>query len=287
MIQHNLDRYRVGQGWDDPDRAPVPPAPVPDEPLSEPERLLRQGKYQQALDLARDEMAAGSPTLDQQIALGRVLLAWERETEAQQHLERARGQLGHQSEQSSRHIRVLLDLAYLRSLQGDPDGALALLESGETMAQQILPQADSLRGDLLAERAFVQIAKSDVARAEETLLTALAFCADHLPENHETTARCLLALAQLAVQQRRPEEALSRLGDALAIGEQHLSLQHPFLAKALALATNLLLELGVGSRALPLALQGRETISTVLGSGHPRTWALDDLFERALTAANT
>jgi len=261
LIQYNLDRYRVGQGFDD--LADPPPEPPPEPWLSTVDRLLRAGLYREALAQAREAVASGA-TLDEQVDLGRALLAWGETAEGTAHLERAAGQLGHEGEASLRHVRVLLDLGRL--------------DEAAAMAHAVLDPGHPLHGEILARRGE--------AGDGDDLLAALAFCADRLPVPHLATARCLTALARHAGDDGRHDEALSRLVDVVEAQERLLGSRHPDLMATLRLVVEMTLALDEPERGIPYALHAMETLGTVLGADHPRARDAEALFDRAIGQAN-
>ncbi len=284
LLHHNLERYRVGQEWEDPDNN-ARPADLEVEPwLSSVERLLRAGRYREALTEARDA-AEGAATVDQQIDLGRALLAWEDISTALTHLERAAGQLEFDAENSLRRVRVLLDLARARLLLEHGLVAQTWLDQAAEIAATALEETHPLQGEILALGA-VCAAVEESPRAEELATEALAFCADHLPGPHLATARCLTALALLAQQRSNHDEALNRLVDVVEIQEQILGPHHPDVLATVSLVIEAMLALNEPERAIPYALHSREMLAVVFGLDHPRTQRLEMTFDRAINRAN-
>jgi ankyrin repeat protein len=286
-IKFNLARYTVGQGWRDPasEEEPVE-LPDPDPWLTPIELLLRAGRYQEALEQAQNAVAGGRPSLDMQIDLGRALLAWDRTAEGLPHLERAAGQMEHDNEMSLRRVRVLLDLAWGRTARQQWAASTAAVEQAATLASQVLEETHPVRGEIFVLRGTGRLMAEDLDGADEMLREALAFCADHLPSSHPTTARCLASLAQLARIRGQHDACLDLLADVLEIQEQVFGPRHPRIAFTLALAIEEMLVQEEPIRAIPFAQHALSLLEQTLGEDHPLTQDRREAFERCLAIVN-
>lgn len=286
-IRFNRDRYAVGQGWRDPadESAPVV-LPDADPWLSPVELRLRAGDYQAALAEAQAAVAGGSPTLDAQVDLGRALLAWDRADEGLPHLERAAGQLEHEEEVSLRRVRVLLDVAGGRVALRQTAASAAAIEAAAALADVALVATHPVQAEILLLRGHASMVAGALDEADELIRAALAFCADHLPSPHNTTARALAVLAQLARQREQHDACLALLADVIEIQEQVLGTHHPRIAFTLAVAIEEMLALEEPVRAIPFALHAVELLERTLGEEHPLTQDRRAAYERCLVILN-
>ncbi|MCL5994774.1 MAG: tetratricopeptide repeat protein [Chloroflexi bacterium] len=148
-----------------------------------------------------------------QIALGEVLLEWNRLEEAEQQLQQALA-LAEQGGHNAALVSGQIKFARLRRAQGDATGAQAALESASAHLSQGTPAW--LEPLLIAERAQLWLDQGAVSTAEQILGQRGASI--DLSEGHVREVLPLVR-AHLLYQQDRHAEARALLDDVLSMAE--------------------------------------------------------------------